>query len=363
MVPNFCTIANARKSLIALYTISVRALQTVNVNSCILWIAKPNRLCGGTAGKIGGEIMDKRLFSTSSSSINDSSARKIQTNHSYVTSSCTNGKIITISNDQTQKSFELDYHVISDFLKNLQELCEPNEHLIICEFYQNAKPKFYAYNTSFKLNPHANIYYTINPRVINSTEALTGQGRKEDIKHVIALYADLDVKSDVHADGTFTTKEEAFKKLREFPLKPTYTIDSGYGLQALWLLREPLTLNEDIDLEEFEAINRGLQKFLNADTTADISRIFRLPGTFNNKNPEQPILVEIIEATKKRYTIDDFNFITPVYRTSTHDYTLNTQLTTTLVDLTRLSDRILSCLLYTSPSPRDLSTSRMPSSA
>ena len=26
-------------------------------------------------------------------------------------------------------------------------------------------------------------------------------------------------------------------------------------------------------------------------------------------------------------------------------------------------DRILSCLLYTSPSPRDLSTSRMPSSA
>ena len=32
-------------------------------------------------------------------------------------------------------------------------------------------------------------------------------------------------------------------------------------------------------------------------------------------------------------------------------------------DSRRLADRLNDCLLYTSPSPRDLSTSRMPSSA
>ena len=34
-----------------------------------------------------------------------------------------------------------------------------------------------------------------------------------------------------------------------------------------------------------------------------------------------------------------------------------------LAEINRLQEDIYNCLLYTSPSPRDLSTSRMPSSA
>ena len=40
-----------------------------------------------------------------------------------------------------------------------------------------------------------------------------------------------------------------------------------------------------------------------------------------------------------------------------------THLARLLSEITEVGERVIICLLYTSPSPRDLSTSRMPSSA
>ena len=50
-------------------------------------------------------------------------------------------------------------------------------------------------------------------------------------------------------------------------------------------------------------------------------------------------------------------------RVGNNDYLFRRLITTLLLPLEITDEKIILCLLYTSPSPRDLSTSRMPSSA
>jgi len=238
---------------------------------------------------------------------------------------------------------QIDYKVVREFLGIMNSYCGSNEEIVIAEFYQN-KRKFHSYSENPNLNPKANIYYTVNPRLV--TRNSKGQGTKDDVKHIIAFYADLDVRSQIHHSGGFDSKEEALEQLEEF-LTPTFIIDTGYGIQALWLLKEPLTIGEDIEIEEYEAINRGLQIRLKADTTADITRLLRLPGTYNNKIPESPQIVKIIQKTDITYNLSDFEIIQPVYSHNGKNYEINTDLKNAKsVDLSRLSNRIKSIIYF-----------------
>jgi hypothetical protein len=97
--------------------------------------------------------------------------------------------------------------------------------------------------------------------------------------HVV--WVDIDFKD-------FTGGEaEARGGLLGFPIKPSMVVSSGHGLHAYWLLRE-LTSSE-----ELSGISRRLAKALGADHAFDPSRILRLPGTYNRKDAERPIPVEI----------------------------------------------------------------------
>ena len=84
-----------------------------------------------------------------------------------------------------------------------------------------------------------------------------------------------------------------------------------------------------------------------------------------------PVLQEILQTNDlKIYSQDDPKFpdgVDGVADDTTLDvsYTLDIEIVPTLVRFEdgKEIDRTYGCLLYTSPSPRDLSTSRMPSSA
>lgn len=256
----------------------------------------------------------------------------------------------TVSNNSFNSVKRIDYNQTHHFLQSLLQLYDEDEKLIIIEAKQ--KPyKWTLYNGNrLSLNPTANIYYTVNPRFrlsTNSAGYITGHGSKEDIKHAIAFYADLDVGHEGHKKTSYyQSKEDAITALKAFILPPTFIIDSGHGIQALWLLKEPLTIGEDIELEEYEAINRGLQERLHADTTSDISRILRLPGSINNKNPAKPEPVKIIEESNKYYNLDDFDVIMPVYQVEDRKLELNMNFNVAGdVDLSRLSNRIQKIIL------------------
>jgi hypothetical protein len=103
------------------------------------------------------------------------------------------------------------------------------------------------------------------------------------------------------------SKEEVLSSIGELPfLEPSYLIDSGHGYHLLWLFREALEVGKEISIEEYERTNGTIQDRLGADHTKDISRILRLPGSINVKNPEKPVSAAIIRESDMRYEYDDF---------------------------------------------------------
>ena len=137
-------------------------------------------------------------------------------------------------------------------------------------------------------------------------------GSKEDVLSIPALWADLDGKE--FADG----KDEALQVLHQrLPpeLQPSIVLDSGHGMHAYWLLREPYTLDGNGDQEQVEGIVRGLAEHLGGDrAVADVARLMRLPGFLNVKDPAEPVLCTILEMDPaQRFNLDDF-----------HDYRLET---------------------------------------
>jgi len=125
------------------------------------------------------------------------------------------------------------------------------------------------------------------------------EGRKEAVEWILALWADLDAKN--FPDG----KEEAWRNLRAFNLPPSVIVDSGHGLQALWLLEEPVAIEKP---ELVEGCLLGLAKAIGGDTAVcELARVFRLPGSFNVKEPKNPIEVKVkFFNPRERYRLSDF---------------------------------------------------------
>jgi len=141
-------------------------------------------------------------------------------------------------------------------------------------------------------SPKTHIYYGLSPRERR-------EGRKEAVEWLLALWADLDAKDFPNG------KEDAWQALRTFEFTPSVVIDSGHGLQALWFLKEPVRLQET---DEVERILAGLAKALHGDgAVCEIARVFRLPESFNVKDPANPIPVKVkFFSPRLRYDLSAF---------------------------------------------------------
>jgi hypothetical protein len=123
--------------------------------------------------------------------------------------------------------------------------------------------------------------------------ALTGCGP------LPALFVDLDFKD-------FPSEAKARAALARAPLPPGLVVASGGGLQALWLLREPLDLSSDAPAAK--ALLRRLARFVGGDlASAEPARVLRLPNTWNLKyEPKRPVRVEVFEP-ERRYNAAEFD--------------------------------------------------------
>lgn len=73
----------------------------------------------------------------------------------------------------------------------------------------------------------------------------TGRGKAEDVSHLIGFFADIDTMEKPDPKHNYAPdKQTALKILEEVPFKPTYIMDSGYGLHVLWLYYSPLELKD-----------------------------------------------------------------------------------------------------------------------
>lgn len=141
-----------------------------------------------------------------------------------------------------------------------------------------------------------NIYFGTCPRKIERGGKKAG--RDADIEFAIALWADTD--DGKHA-RTFV--DAAIRTLAKENLEPSIVVETGHGRHFYWLLDKP------VPVEEARRAMTGLHDYLQGDNVYNASRIMRLPGTMNVKDPDNPKPCFVSSATWKRYSIEAFKEI------------------------------------------------------
>ena len=158
-----------------------------------------------------------------------------------------------------------------------------------------------AAEKAFELcNEGIDVYFGVNPR--------TGKGgKKENIEWVSTFHAEIDYGTDGHRKKPlYSNYEETLEAINRFEYEPTLIIHSGGGLHCYWVLSSPIHVRET-GVVQIEAINKKLSALIGGDSgTQDISRVLRIPGTYNFKLPDNPRPVTLVANSGKTYDLDDF---------------------------------------------------------
>ena len=153
-----------------------------------------------------------------------------------------------------------------------------------------------------------------------------------DIVAIPCLWCDIDIKSDVHAEENLFPNIEAVlsmidSKLQPLGLYPNIIVNSGYGIHAYWIFDSPIVFKSNDDNRQLaESLLTNIQavirlcskdstiddtadsKGYSIDPTADLSRIFRIPGSFNWKgdpDPESAPIAKVIRDDGKTFDVED----------------------------------------------------------
>ena len=139
---------------------------------------------------------------------------------------------------------------------------------------------------------------------------------EEEVGGLAGMWADIDVAHPVHKKPNLPpTQEQALTTLEEALLEPTLLVDSGHGIQAWWLFEQPWLFQS---IEEHELGRRAAQwwhqhikalytaRGWTTDSVFNLDRIMRLPGTWNNRDPDDRRPVMPIAEKEQRYTPQAF---------------------------------------------------------
>lgn len=129
------------------------------------------------------------------------------------------------------------------------------------------------------------------------------------------LYVDIDLKGPTHKQENLPeTLEEALKLVKGHGFDPTVIVHTGHGIHAWWLFKEPWTFDSDEERERAALLsqrthhtvnNRAVAKGWSIDSVFDLSRVLRLPGTYNCKNGDK-VETKLLELNDdRRYNPED----------------------------------------------------------
>ena len=139
---------------------------------------------------------------------------------------------------------------------------------------------------------------------------------EEEVGGLAGMWADIDWAHPVHKKPNLPpTQEQALATLEEALLEPTLLVDSGHGIQAWWLFEHPWIFQTPEDQELGRRAAQWWHQHIKAlytargwttDSVFNLDRIMRLPGTWNNRDPNDRRPVEIIREREQRYTPQEF---------------------------------------------------------
>jgi hypothetical protein len=147
--------------------------------------------------------------------------------------------------------------------------------------------------------------------VATRTEQLEGnrRGGDQDCAQLPALWVDIDVAGPNHADNERLprTLDEATALVERFGLEPTAVVHTGGGLQAWWVMAEPLDWSDALNVLPRWASTWhkiAADAGVHVDSVFDLARVMRMPGTQNRKHQPTPVVIEQADWTK-RYNLDE----------------------------------------------------------
>lgn len=82
----------------------------------------------------------------------------------------------------------------------------------------------------------------------------------------------------------------AVSRIRDFPLRPSVSVATGYGRQLFYAFNSPLT---DVQLPEWSELMAGLREALAATGDVNPAAVLVLPGSLNHEDPLSPAPCEL----------------------------------------------------------------------
>ncbi|WP_425069968.1 AAA family ATPase [Reyranella sp.] len=136
-------------------------------------------------------------------------------------------------------------------------------------------------------NATANLHFSLNePKPKGARMGKAGRLKKVDVAVIRGVVLDLDPREEEEAtEGGYDRERARLLALANewagnFLAPPTTIIDSGNGVQMIWLLKEPLP-NTPETCATVECQSKALGRLVGSDKTHSIDHLFRIPFTTN----------------------------------------------------------------------------------
>lgn len=176
--------------------------------------------------------------------------------------------------------------IFTSYFYNLEDLLSPKNASVPTSDAAKELEAWFAGN-----NKRKNLYFSVCPRSIE-------EQREFAVSYVSTFWADLDEKD-------FEDRDACKRAIDQFDLQPSYIVDSGHGYHVYWVLNTPMPVTNEDTKRRLKAISRKIAKTVNGDHTQDLSRILRIPGSFNVKDMSHPLEARLIHNNHVTYDIAD----------------------------------------------------------
>ena len=136
------------------------------------------------------------------------------------------------------------------------------------------------------------------------------RGHIKSAAQLAFLWADIDLQESSKENGkNYPSLDTAMDALERLPLPPSIVIFSGNGIHVYWLFDAPVDAQKHqhiIDkwqiLIKDNFIDETTGKKFDLDSTQDIARLLRIPGTINSKGGKEVKIIALDES--KRYSLE-----------------------------------------------------------
>ena len=205
-----------------------------------------------------------------------------------------------------------------NFLKSLYSYCNGGFiHILLIDRAGHPINKFVSIENIDSI-PSLLKAYALSGYNVYFGVATTSEGKlsRDDTIETPALWVEIDLTDKNGVE--LPNKKEILQRLNDFPLKPTFVINSGGGLHVYWKLKTAI-LKKDISFAE-TLLKRLALYFEGDQSSTDARHNLRLPGTYNIKPKYKKPRRVTIEGfnPERKYNPGDFDPLLPKIEETYH---------------------------------------------